>query len=178
MFIYIYTAPIPLLFSLFLLAICIWSSLTHKVATTSNTLKNGWRITNYFIAILAVFVIFNFTLFSRFETHQEVHLLPFRLLLIAKDNPEMYRSMFMNVILFVPLGMSVSSVFSQKSTLKKRVIFTCIFGLLLSITVETSQYVFSLGTTEFDDLACNTFGAFIGTSPLLIQKIYEKYEPK
>lgn len=104
--------------------------------------------------------------------------MPFRLLLIAKDNPEMYRSMFMNVILFVPLGMSVSSVFSQKSTLKKRVIFTCIFGLLLSITVETSQYVFSLGTTEFDDLACNTFGAFIGTSPLLIQKIYEKYEPK
>jgi glycopeptide antibiotics resistance protein len=171
--------PIPLLFSLFILAICIWSSITHSVFTSnSQKVKTGWRIVCSILSLFSVLIIFDTAIFSRQENIQELYLLPFRLIIMAKDNPELYRSMFMNIIFFVPFGMTFSAVFSEAFSLKKRIIATCVVAFLISITVETVQYTAAIGTAEFDDLTCNTFGALLGTLPLIIQKIYNQNNEK
>lgn len=78
----------------------------------------------------------------------------------------------MNVIFFVPFGMTFSSIFPETVNIKKRIIFTCIVGFLISVSVEISQYAMAVGTAEFDDLTCNTLGAFLGTLPLIIPRFY------
>ena len=171
--------PIPLLFSLFVLAICIWSSITYRVFTsTSQKVKSCWKIACFVLSFLSVLIIFDIAIISRQENIQELYLFPFRLLFMAKDNPELYRSMFMNIIFFIPFGMFFSAVFPETITLKKRIIITCVVGFLISVAIEAVQYIMAIGTAEFDDLTCNTLGAFLGTSPLIIQKIYNRHNEK
>ena len=35
-------------------------------------------------------------------------------------------------------------------------------GFLFSLAIEVTQYVFSVGRTDIDDLICNTIGAYVG----------------
>lgn len=179
MFSFVYLMPIPLLFSLFVLAFCIWASLIHNFSNNQSlTVQKNWQLTNLSLATIAVFVVLQMSLFSRVEAVQELHLQPFRLLLMARDNNELYRSIFMNIIFFIPFGMFCSSTLSIKISIKKNILITTLIGLLISLFIETIQYFCFLGMTEFDDLICNTLGAFLGTIPLIIQKLYNNYNSK
>ena len=71
------------------------------------------RTVNYLGCILSVFGILAFTLLSR-TGGQGVFLTPFRFLELAKDEPEFYRSFFMNVFLFVPLGVFMPYAIANK----------------------------------------------------------------
>ena len=53
----------------------------------------------------------------------------------------------------------------------KKMIPTVIFGFLLSLFIESMQYVWGVGVSELDDLILNTFGAFLGVATV---KIWEK----
>ena len=61
-----------------------------------------------------------------------------------------------NILLFVPFGFLCSSLFQWS---KKRILIT---ACILSILIETSQWLFWLGESEFDDVLHNTLGAWIG----------------
>lgn len=76
--------------------------------------------------------------------------------------PEIYRSMLMNVFLFFPLGLSLPSVFRKESSVLKPILITVLFGLFLSVCIETIQYLLSIGLCETDDIICNTLGTAIG----------------
>lgn len=119
------------------------------------------RIICAVVAVASVFVILYATVFSRNEATIGAELLPLSSFERAQEQPEMYRSMLMNVFLFFPLGMSLIFVFSGRSV--KRFLMTILIGFILSATVEAIQYFCSLGMAETDDVICNTLGTFIGS---------------
>lgn len=63
-----------------------------------------------------------------------------------------------NILLFIPLGILLPSVF-----LRARNIWFCtVCGFLLSIAIESGQYVTGRGYAQTDDVLTNTAGMFIG----------------
>lgn len=69
-----------------------------------------------------------------------------------------------NIIWFVPLGMYV-----QHKKTKRGILWAAVSGLLLSLFIETMQYLAGTGISELDDLILNTIGAALGAlSPRII----------
>ena len=124
------------------------------------------RIIAGIVLVFSVILILYDTILNRQSTGHELSLIPFISFENAKIQPELYRAMFMNLILFMPLGMSMPFVLPEKVRMK--VLLTIGTGLLLSVAVETVQYVFRLGKCETDDVIVNTAGAVIGSSVYLI----------
>ena len=73
-----------------------------------------------------------------------------------------WNNIIQNILLFIPLGFLIGG---------KRGI---IAGVLLSIGIELSQYIFRLGYCELDDVLNNTIGAAIGS--LLFKKFGKRIE--
>ena len=61
-----------------------------------------------------------------------------------------------NIIWFVPLGFYLA-VYKRKPFW-----ITILYGFLLSLFIETMQYVLGTGVSELDDLILNTLGCIIG----------------
>ena len=61
-----------------------------------------------------------------------------------------------NVIWFIPMG----CYFVQRKKLP--VLQTVLIGFLVSLLIETLQYVLGTGVSELDDLILNTFGCMTG----------------
>lgn len=120
------------------------------------------RIVNLLGSILSVLGVLAFTLLSR-NSGQGLILAPFRFLERAKDQPELYRSFYMNVFLFVPLGVFLPYALSNKPHLRN-VFITVAIGFFLSAGVEFLQYRLSRGLSETDDVIANTLGTAFGTA--------------
>ena len=73
-----------------------------------------------------------------------------------------WNNIIQNILLFIPFGFLIGG---------KRGI---IAGVLLSIGIELSQYIFRLGYCELDDVLNNTIGAAIGS--LLFKKFGKRIE--
>lgn len=86
---------------------------------------------------------------------QQVRLVPFQILRDANSTFGAVFDILGNVALFVPLGVMLMIVIRRWSG---------VVGLaaLLSLSIEVSQYVFSLGRTDVTDLICNVAGAALG----------------
>lgn len=130
------------------------------------------RIIGTVMAVIAIGAILYITIFSRGEKNAGAEFIPFSSFARAKIQPEMYRSMLMNVFLFVPLGLSLSFVFGGSTG--KRILLTILVGLLLSVTVEVIQYFARLGMAETDDVISNTVGTAIGSCAYLLSLLWRK----
>lgn len=86
---------------------------------------------------------------------------PLELFEDAKIQPEYYRSMFMNVLMFFPFGLFLP--YALPEYVKHPVLMTIGLALLFAVLIETIQYAFSLGRAETNDLLMNTFGTLLGT---------------
>ena len=73
-----------------------------------------------------------------------------------------WNNIMQNILLFIPLGFLIGG--------KRGVIA----GALLSIGIESIQYIFRLGYCELDDALNNTIGAAIGS--LLFKKFGKRVE--
>lgn len=73
-----------------------------------------------------------------------------------------WNNIIQNILLFIPLGFLIGG---------KRGI---IAGVLLSIGIELTQYIFRLGYCELDDMLNNTIGATIGA--MLFSKFGKRIE--
>ena len=130
------------------------------------------RIIGAVLVVVAVCAIMYVTVFSRNESGAGAYFVPFSSFERAKIQPEMYRSMLMNVFLFVPLGLSMPYVFG--GGIAKRILLTILIGFLLSVTVEAIQYFGHLGMAETDDVICNTLGSAIGSCAYLLSLLWRK----
>lgn len=63
-----------------------------------------------------------------------------------------------NVVMFVPLGYFLPSLFGRLRSFFK----TVLFALCIIVTVETVQYFTMLGTCDIDDLILNLAGVAVG----------------
>ena len=153
-----------LLLSLLLL----WPMLCQRVGERRRVLFNTA------LACAAVFIILYATILNRTPGNYELILAPFASLTAARVQPELYRALLMNVFLFFPLGLTLSNALPRKWHRWGRIALTTFVGCILSVGIEYTQYRYALGMAEVDDVICNTLGAFIGSTSLLIARAIEK----
>lgn len=153
-----------LLLSLLLL----WPVLCQRVGERRRVLFNTA------LACAAAFIILYATILTRTPGVPAVIPTPFAALTAARVQPELYREMLMNVFLFFPLGLTLSNALPRKWHRWGRILLSTLVGYALSAGIEYTQYRCALGMAEVDDVICNTLGAFIGSTSLLIAPAIEK----
>lgn len=165
---HIYALPLHMVIILMLALLIVWAMLSlHK-----NQKKR--TIINAALCFIAAFIILYATILTRTSGDYEFILTPFAALSAARQQPELYRAMLMNVFLFFPLGLTLSNALPRKWHRWLRIILTTLIGCILSAGIEYAQYRYALGMAEVDDVICNTLGAFIGSTSLLIAHAIEK----
>ena len=169
---YIYSRSFISIITFMALALTAWGALPARVGA------RRWRWGNLVLVLLITAAILYATLFSRAEGSTGLILTPFAALTAARVQPELYREMLMNVFLFFPLGLTLSNALPQKWHRWLRIILTTLVGCALSAGIEYAQYRYVLGMAEVDDVICNTLGAFIGSTSLLITPTIEKYRER
>ena len=165
---YIYSRSFISVIIFMALALTAWGALPARVGA------RRWRWGNLVLVLLMTAAILYATLFSRAEGSTGLILTPFASLTAARQQPELYREMLMNVFLFFPLGLTLSNALPRKWHRWLRIILTTLIGCILSAGIEYAQYRCALGLAETDDVICNTLGAFIGSTSLLIAHAIEK----
>lgn len=169
---YIYTRPLNIIILVMIMGVGIWCLLNRWIKykfSNSNVCKN----INLFGTVSIIITIICSTVIIRGEGTEEVILIPFHFFYEAQNQPELYRSMFMNIFLFFPLGLTLPFALPEKWN--RRALITILFSMVLSITIEYLQYHYHLGRAETDDVICNTLGAIIGTlSYTLSRKVNTK----
>ena len=153
-----------LLLSLLLL----WPMLCQRVGERRRVLFNT------VLACMATLVILYATILTRTPGGSEAILTPFASLTAARQQPELYREMLMNVFLFFPLGLTLSNALPRRWHRWGKIILTTLVGCALSAGIEYAQYRYALGLAETDDVICNTLGTFVGSTSLLIAHAIEK----
>ena len=129
---------------------------------------------NFVLFCAAVIAILCATILNRTPGNYELILTPFAALSAARQQPELYREMLMNIFLFFPLGLTLSNALPRKWHRWLRIILTTLVGCALSAGIEYAQYRCALGLAETDDVICNTLGAFLGAASLLAAHAIEK----
>ena len=167
MLVYIYACPLWGIVLLMTIFVILWGFLGAK------RFIRHWQIVNIVLAVGAIFAILYSTIWNRPVGSYEAVLRPFAAFAAAEEQPELYREMLMNVFLFFPLGLTLSNALPRKLRLGMRVGVTTLAGLLLSVGIELTQYVCSVGMAETDDVICNTMGTFLGAMSLLVSLGFE-----
>ena len=94
---------------------------------------------------------------------RELSLIPFYSFTFSRFSSR-YNTVVANMLLFMPIGLSMPFVSFNIMMMRVRPIkYTIIASGLFSLGIELSQYIFSLGLCETDDVIFNTLGAVWGT---------------
>lgn len=165
---HIYALPLHMVIFLMLVLLIVWAMLSQHKNQKKRTIINAA------LCFIAAFIILYATILTRSAGVFEAILTPFASLTAARQQPELYREMLMNVFLFFPLGLTLSNALPRKWHRWLRIILTTLIGCILSAGIEYAQYRYALGMAEVDDVICNTLGAFIGSTSLLIAHAIEK----
>lgn len=112
---------------------------------------------NVSMCILSLLLIFKMTLFGRKIGDRELELFPFY---TVSYNDEAIRTMLMNVILFLPFGLTVPYVLYKIKNKWHRWGICIVVGLGISLGIGIIQYYFGLGRAEADDAICIRLGVF------------------
>lgn len=161
MFHCIYSLPLWKIVLYSIVAIVFWGKLSTKVN------DRLWNRLNKILLLFSVFAVIYATLF-RTSYVSELVLMPFYSFIAAQQQPEMYRSMLLNVFLFLPIGISMPFVLDKR--VRHNIICTIIVIMVFSAAIEITQYVFCLGRCETDDVIMNTLGAAAGSISFRIAK--------
>ena len=165
---HIYALPLHMVIILMLALLIVWAMLSlHK-----NQKKR--TIINLVLCSITALTILYATILTRTPGDYKPILTPFATFTAALQQPELYRALLMNVFLFFPLGLTLSNALPRKWHRWLRIILTTLIGCILSVGIEYAQYRYALGMAEVDDVICNTLGAFIGSTSLLIAHAIEK----
>lgn len=166
MFNYIYSRSLTAILLVIVVGTVLWGFLRNRL--------RRWRTVNAVLCVLIVTIILYATVLIRTPGSYELILTPFSTFAAARQQPELYREMLMNVFLFFPLGLMLSNSLPRKWHRWSRIALTTLIGCILSAGIEYAQYRYALGMAELDDVICNTLGALIGSTSLLIAHAIEK----
>ena len=170
---FIYAQPPLLIIFLMAAALALWGCRATKIHMTLH-----WNRGNLILSVPMAIAILYTTILSRSEGNTGLVLTPFAALAAARQQPELYREMLMNVFLFFPLGLTLSNALPRRWHRWLRIILTTLVGCILSAGIEYAQYRYALGTAETDDVICNTLGALIGSTSLLVAHAIENHKER
>ena len=143
-------------------------------------MKRSLRILLWLLLLCYLAVLLRITVFrSDFGAHAlftngKILWIPFvELLRILHNSLGMFLYLFVgNLIWFMPLGFLLPILTKVRS----RVI---LWGFLLSLYIEVSQYIFGTGVSEVEDLILNTLGTALGyLCYLLCRKLKRHFSEK
>lgn len=154
LFWWIYVQPISRILLVMALLPILWAVVEKKV---KNPLR--WKLFNGLVFLVTVAAILYTTVLSRGESAQAPSWRPFYTFVEAQLQPELYRTMLMNIFLFEPIGISLLNLLPKKAY---SAAVTVVFAMLMSIGIEAAQFHYHLGRCEVDDVIMNTLGAAIG----------------
>lgn len=170
---FIYIQPPLRIIFLMAAVLVLWGCFAAKFHMTRR-----WHRGSLSLSILMAIAILYTTILSRSEGNTGLVLTPFAALAAARQEPELYRAMLMNVFLFFPLGLTLPNALPRKWHRWLRIAITTLTGCALSAGIEYTQYRFALGMAETDDVICNTLGAFVGATSLLLAHAMEKHKER
>jgi glycopeptide antibiotics resistance protein len=130
------------------------------------------KLINMIALSVSVIIILCATIFFRHFGERAINLMPFKYFIENNFGDEECRITLFNIILFIPLGLFIPFLLSDK--IKNKFWTTVFIAFVFSLAIECLQYIFALGVAETDDLICNVFGAMIGTIPYFIIKLINK----
>lgn len=160
-FCWFYCLPIPGAVLLIILATAVFLFLKNKFG---NTLCRKAGLSLVFLCWIALVLYATLGQRTAGGALQEPILTPFRSYYMAlhSGNKELYRTNFMNILLFYPAGLLGFYLLPERwNKIWKVILLTAVFTLL-SVGIEYTQYRFGLGLTEVDDVIHNTLGALLG----------------
>ena len=138
--------------------------------------KKYWRPVNVFLLVLGLTGILYITLFKRTTGEYDISLVPFVSFRLARINPEYYRTMLLNCLMFVPFGLGLSVSIPWKISSKMRAVIMILTGTVVSFSIELIQYLFKLGNAEVDDIIFNVLGMVLAAVAFAIWQWGINYE--
>lgn len=171
MFYFIYRIPMSIVPPVIAGMVVLWAIIMHFKPRKYDKTAG---IINRIMLLVSVLGIVYITLFREGTHGREVYLMPFHILSEAVGETDFYRSMLMNIFLFVPFGIFAPFSLPKKLKTNKKILITVLTAVILSVSVELMQYVFCKGRCETDDVLCNAAGAVIGSVSYILYKIKDK----
>lgn len=167
----IYCLPISATIGYLLLVGAAWTALGGWLCARGDRMHRRWRVGCATVLAVWLCAALYSTLLDRTAGHYAVHLAPFSQLraVLRGDNPEILRSWWMNVLLFVPCGMALPELLPRTWSRKRRVLTAVVAALLLSAGVELAQWHWQLGRAETDDCLANALGGLLGSCIFLLR---------
>ncbi|MBR0303443.1 MAG: VanZ family protein, partial [Clostridia bacterium] len=123
--------------------------------------KKWLKITCCILFFVSFFGILFYTVLGR--TPSGVHEFKF----ISFYPGEFFREMFMNALLYLPLGLALSVIIG---------LWAIPAAFLLSISIETWQYFAGTGLAQGTDVLMNTLGCAIGCLPVILVFVIRKVQ--
>jgi len=123
-----------------------------------------------YMSLLIYLVLFSVE-FGREASERDYNLVPFstisRYINYRQNFGELnfITNIYGNILAFIPFG-----YFLFKLQKNKHVLIGFLLPLLLSLAIEISQYILSVGSFDVDDIILNTFGGFMTYLLLFIMK--------
>lgn len=141
-------------------------------------IRKGWRKIASLLLIEYVFLVYCSTIIFRetsditkykttnIETYKEI---------IEKGSLRIDPEIFLNVMMFVPIGLLVCLAFKSWKWWQALMI-----GCGMSVSIELLQYILKRGTTEIGDVLHNTLGCLLGIClyklfSILAHEVQNKY---
>lgn len=118
-----------------------------------------------YLLLITWIIVFKFRLdFSSLKHIQSINLIPFK----ANGVVNGMKEIFINLILFVPLGMYLEFLLKERR-------FKLIIIFLISFIFEVMQYILCIGISDITDIIMNFIGGVFGIYlMLLLYKILSK----
>lgn len=107
-----------------------------------------------YLIMLTWIIVFKFRLdLSSLKYIRSINLVPFK----SNGAVNGYSEIFINLMLFIPVGIYVRLIFKEKSNL-----INCVHIISISIIYEILQYVFHIGVSDITDVIMNSLGGIVG----------------
>ena len=137
--------------------------------------KGGWRYVSGMLLAEYVFVLYCSTvIFRPVASKRGYDFTPFwsYRAYFSGNNPQLLPESIMNVLVFIPVGLLLSLSTRSMTWLRALLI-----GASLSVGIESLQFIFLRGFSEFDDVMHNTLGCVMGygLSSLLFRLTTKRY---
>lgn len=136
---------------------------SQKNSTLANKLTTSLLI--IYSAVLFWIIVLKLNISFSYKGTQNVNLIPFREPLLYNGRID-YNEIFLNILIFVPLGLYVGILFKKLSIVRKIFSF-----FMVSLFCEVCQFILRIGAFDITDIINNTLGGIIG---LLFFKVLEK----
>ena len=132
-------------------AMFVWYMLAVCSKKTDKGIK-AFRLIGLLMTTFAVYGILYYTIWHRSggEEHQFIF--------VSQYSDEFFREMFMNGLLYLPLGLGLSVFVGP---------WVILIAFLISVGIETWQYLAGTGLAQGTDVLMNTLGAAFGMLPVL-----------